>query len=193
MTSRSTQFRKRRRILEEAEREFEAEYNQMEASGSFCPTRLTGLNFAKATMIDAIAQFTTAKTFRPFRYARWTSHARTICYPRNTTTWYATPDGNSDVLKKHPTKTILRKHIQRQRIIQQLFQQKDPKSATISAKPKIRNLCADVIRFVPSALRAEKDEVHDFDNSPLNSSGAGLENRSSVDVDDNNCGEVSHH
>ncbi|XP_049287082.1 WW domain-binding protein 11 [Anopheles funestus] len=59
------------------------------------------------------------------------------------------------------------KHIQQQRNMQlhqqaqqqQLLQQKDPKSATISAKPQIRNLSADVTRFVPSALRAKKDEV----------------------------------
>lgn len=36
---------------------------------------------------------------------------------------------------------------------------KDPKSATISAKPQIRNLSADVTRFVPSTLRIKKDEV----------------------------------
>ncbi|XP_061510925.1 WW domain-binding protein 11 [Anopheles gambiae] len=62
------------------------------------------------------------------------------------------------------------KHIQQQRNMQlhqqaqqqqqqQLLQQKDPKSATISAKPQIRNLSADVTRFVPSALRAKKDDV----------------------------------
>ncbi|XP_058124101.1 WW domain-binding protein 11 [Anopheles ziemanni] len=59
------------------------------------------------------------------------------------------------------------KHIQQQRSMQlhhqqtqqQLLQQKDPKSATISAKPQIRNLSADVTRFLPSALRAKKDEV----------------------------------
>lgn len=36
---------------------------------------------------------------------------------------------------------------------------KDPKSATISAKPQIRNLSADVTRFVPTTLRIKKDEV----------------------------------
>ncbi|XP_053675400.1 WW domain-binding protein 11 [Anopheles nili] len=59
------------------------------------------------------------------------------------------------------------KHIQQQRNMQlhqqaqqqQMLLQKDPKSATISAKPQIRNLSADVTRFVPSALRAKKDEV----------------------------------
>ncbi|XP_058057961.1 WW domain-binding protein 11 [Anopheles bellator] len=55
------------------------------------------------------------------------------------------------------------KHIQQQRNMQlhqqQLQLQKDPKSATISAKPQIRNLSADVTRFVPSALRTKKDEV----------------------------------
>lgn len=36
---------------------------------------------------------------------------------------------------------------------------KDPKSATITAKPQIRNLSADVTRFVPvSALRGKRDE-----------------------------------
>uniref|UniRef100_A0A182PX33 Uncharacterized protein n=1 Tax=Anopheles epiroticus TaxID=199890 RepID=A0A182PX33_9DIPT len=45
MSSSSTLNRKRSRFLEEAEREFEAEYNRMEASGSFCLTTLTGLNF----------------------------------------------------------------------------------------------------------------------------------------------------
>lgn len=37
-------------------------------------------------------------------------------------------------------------------------QNKDPKSATISAKPQIRNLSADVTRFVPSTLRTKKEE-----------------------------------
>lgn len=36
---------------------------------------------------------------------------------------------------------------------------KDPKSATISAKPQIRNLSADVTRFVPTTLRVKKDEI----------------------------------
>lgn len=35
---------------------------------------------------------------------------------------------------------------------------KDPKSATIEAKPQIRNLSADVTRFVPSTLRSKKDD-----------------------------------
>lgn len=35
---------------------------------------------------------------------------------------------------------------------------KDPKSATIEAKPQIRNLSADVTRFVPSTLRVKKDD-----------------------------------
>jgi WW domain-binding protein 11 len=40
-----------------------------------------------------------------------------------------------------------------------MMQQKDPKSATITAKPQIRNLSADVTRFVPvSALRVKRDE-----------------------------------
>ncbi|XP_063706754.1 WW domain-binding protein 11 [Culicoides brevitarsis] len=38
-------------------------------------------------------------------------------------------------------------------------QSKDPKSATIEAKPQIRNLSADVTRFVPSTLRSKKDDV----------------------------------
>ncbi|XP_055634432.1 WW domain-binding protein 11 [Toxorhynchites rutilus septentrionalis] len=51
------------------------------------------------------------------------------------------------------------KHIQQQHMRNMLHQQqKDPKSATISAKPQIRNLSADVTRFVPSALRTKKDE-----------------------------------
>lgn len=37
-------------------------------------------------------------------------------------------------------------------------QHKDPKSATIEAKPQIRNLSADVTRFVPSTLRSKKDD-----------------------------------
>lgn len=36
--------------------------------------------------------------------------------------------------------------------------QKDPKSATITAKPQIRNLSADVTRFVPATLRIKRDE-----------------------------------
>lgn len=36
---------------------------------------------------------------------------------------------------------------------------KDPKSATITAKPQIRNLSADVTRFVPTTLRVKRDEV----------------------------------
>lgn len=36
--------------------------------------------------------------------------------------------------------------------------QKDPKSATITAKPQIRNLSADVMRFVPATLRVKRDE-----------------------------------
>lgn len=39
-----------------------------------------------------------------------------------------------------------------------LAQQKDPKSATITAKPQIRNLSADVTRFVPATLRIKRDE-----------------------------------
>lgn len=35
---------------------------------------------------------------------------------------------------------------------------KDPKSATITAKPQIRNLSADVTRFVPATLRIKRDE-----------------------------------
>lgn len=35
---------------------------------------------------------------------------------------------------------------------------KDPKSATITAKPQIRNLSADVMRFVPATLRVKRDE-----------------------------------
>ncbi|KXJ82915.1 hypothetical protein RP20_CCG010624 [Aedes albopictus] len=50
------------------------------------------------------------------------------------------------------------KHIQQQHMRNMMQQQKDPKSATISAKPQIRNLSADVTRFVPSALRTKKDE-----------------------------------
>lgn len=37
-------------------------------------------------------------------------------------------------------------------------QPKDPKSATITAKPQIRNLSADVTRFVPATLRVKRDE-----------------------------------
>ncbi|XP_055543209.1 WW domain-binding protein 11 [Wyeomyia smithii] len=53
------------------------------------------------------------------------------------------------------------KHIQQQHMRNMLHQQqhKDPKSATISAKPQIRNLSADVTRFVPSTLRTKKDEA----------------------------------
>ncbi|XP_047504145.1 WW domain-binding protein 11 isoform X2 [Pieris napi] len=41
----------------------------------------------------------------------------------------------------------------------QLIQKKDaPQSATISAKPQIRNLSADVTRFVPSALRVKRED-----------------------------------
>lgn len=36
---------------------------------------------------------------------------------------------------------------------------KDPKSATIEAKPQIRNLSADVTRFVPSTLRSKKEDT----------------------------------
>uniref|UniRef100_U5ER40 Putative mrna splicing n=1 Tax=Corethrella appendiculata TaxID=1370023 RepID=U5ER40_9DIPT len=36
---------------------------------------------------------------------------------------------------------------------------REQKSATISAKPQIRNLSADVTRFVPAALRSKKDDV----------------------------------
>lgn len=37
--------------------------------------------------------------------------------------------------------------------------QKDPKSATITAKPQIKNLSADVTRFVPATfLRIKRDE-----------------------------------
>ncbi|XP_055595045.1 WW domain-binding protein 11-like [Uranotaenia lowii] len=51
------------------------------------------------------------------------------------------------------------KHIQQQHMRNMMQQQqKDPKSATISAKPQIRNLSADVTRFVPSALRSKKDD-----------------------------------
>uniref|UniRef100_A0A1L8DDB8 Putative ww domain-binding protein 11 n=1 Tax=Nyssomyia neivai TaxID=330878 RepID=A0A1L8DDB8_9DIPT len=35
---------------------------------------------------------------------------------------------------------------------------KDPKSATITAKPQIRNLSADVTRFLPAALRGKREE-----------------------------------
>lgn len=38
------------------------------------------------------------------------------------------------------------------------MQQKDPKSATITAKPQIRNLSADVTRFVPSSLKGKREE-----------------------------------
>lgn len=40
----------------------------------------------------------------------------------------------------------------------QMQQHKDPKSATITAKPQIRNLSADVTRFVPSSLKTGKRE-----------------------------------
>ncbi|XP_045536204.1 WW domain-binding protein 11 [Papilio machaon] len=41
----------------------------------------------------------------------------------------------------------------------QLIQKKDaPQGATISAKPQIRNLSADVTRFVPSALRVKRED-----------------------------------
>lgn len=36
--------------------------------------------------------------------------------------------------------------------------QKDPKSATITAKPQIRNLSADVTRFVPATLRIKRTD-----------------------------------
>uniref|UniRef100_A0A1A9UHY2 Wbp11/ELF5/Saf1 N-terminal domain-containing protein n=1 Tax=Glossina austeni TaxID=7395 RepID=A0A1A9UHY2_GLOAU len=43
--------------------------------------------------------------------------------------------------------------------IQQLHQNKDSKGVTtISAKPQIRNLSADVTRFVPSTLRVKREE-----------------------------------
>lgn len=35
---------------------------------------------------------------------------------------------------------------------------KDPKSATITAKPQIRNLSADVTRFVPTTVRVKRDD-----------------------------------
>ncbi|XP_038112576.1 WW domain-binding protein 11 [Culex quinquefasciatus] len=57
-----------------------------------------------------------------------------------------------------PPKHIQQQHMRNMMHQQQQQQQKDPKSATISAKPQIRNLSADVTRFVPSALRAKKDE-----------------------------------
>jgi WW domain-binding protein 11 len=37
---------------------------------------------------------------------------------------------------------------------------KDPKSATITAKPQIRNLSADVTRFVPTTLRVKRDDSY---------------------------------
>lgn len=40
----------------------------------------------------------------------------------------------------------------------QLVSSKDPKSATITAKPQIRNLSADVTRFLPAALRGKREE-----------------------------------
>ncbi|XP_059613096.1 WW domain-binding protein 11-like [Phlebotomus argentipes] len=40
----------------------------------------------------------------------------------------------------------------------QLVSSKDPKSATITAKPQIRNLSADVTRFLPAALRGRREE-----------------------------------
>ncbi|VVC91044.1 unnamed protein product [Leptidea sinapis] len=40
----------------------------------------------------------------------------------------------------------------------QLIQKKDAQGATISAKPQIRNLSADVTRFVPSALRVKRED-----------------------------------
>uniref|UniRef100_A0A6B2E9E5 Wbp11/ELF5/Saf1 N-terminal domain-containing protein n=1 Tax=Phlebotomus kandelakii TaxID=1109342 RepID=A0A6B2E9E5_9DIPT len=40
----------------------------------------------------------------------------------------------------------------------QLVSAKDPKSATITAKPQIRNLSADVTRFLPAALRGKREE-----------------------------------
>lgn len=41
---------------------------------------------------------------------------------------------------------------------QQHASNKEPKSATITAKPQIRNLSADVTRFLPSTLRTRKDD-----------------------------------
>lgn len=51
-------------------------------------------------------------------------------------------------------------HQDRNLMMQQQQQQmhKDPKSATITAKPQIRNLSADVTRFVPSSLKNKRDE-----------------------------------
>lgn len=50
-------------------------------------------------------------------------------------------------------------HQDRNMMMQQQQQQhKDPKSATITAKPQIRNLSADVTRFVPSSLKNKRDE-----------------------------------
>lgn len=40
----------------------------------------------------------------------------------------------------------------------QLITKKDSQGATISAKPQIRNLSADVTRFVPSALRVKRED-----------------------------------
>lgn len=44
---------------------------------------------------------------------------------------------------------------------------KDPKSATITAKPQIRNLSADVTRFVPTTLRIKKDEPRKVKPKPV--------------------------
>lgn len=44
---------------------------------------------------------------------------------------------------------------------------KDPKSATITAKPQIRNLSADVTRFVPTTLRIKKDETRKAKPKPI--------------------------
>lgn len=41
---------------------------------------------------------------------------------------------------------------------QQQHGNKEPKSVTITAKPQIRNLSADVTRFVPSTLRSKREE-----------------------------------
>ncbi|GAB0099428.1 hypothetical protein DMENIID0001_152850 [Sergentomyia squamirostris] len=48
----------------------------------------------------------------------------------------------------------------------QLVSSKDPKSATITAKPQIRNLSADVTRFLPAALRGRREDQKQKSKAP---------------------------
>lgn len=50
-------------------------------------------------------------------------------------------------------------------------QLRDKQSATIEAKPQIRNLGADVTRFVPSALRIKRDDKHRKDKKQTETGG----------------------